>query len=522
MKKRTKTPVFKPYDQSIQLLIPPSWDDFISENHPVRVVNRVIEQIRLEPLLEQYALLGRPNYNPKMLLKLVVYGYLCNIYSSRKLEAFARENIHCMWLTAMNMPDHNTINRFRSERLKTVLKQIFSEVVKLLVESGHVSLQDIYVDGTKIEANANKYTFVWGRAIKTSRKKIGKQLEELWSYAEGVAKEELRQSPPPDFQKVDAEMVKDTIATIDAALKEKPVEKKVKQKLNYGKKHWPENLDKYEAQEQILGKRNSYSKTDPDATFMRMKEDHMRNGQLKAGYNVQVSTNDQLVVHYSIHQKPTDTTTLPVHITELESLYGSTPENLIADAGYGSEENYQYLKAKDICAYVKYSSFDRERRRKKTTDKLGVETLYYNQEKDCFYCPMGQPMNYAGEKIRVSENGYQQNLRVYTAVNCQGCPLRGACHKSAGNRKIEINRQLNAYRQEAEQLLTSEKGIAFRKKRCCDVEPFFGNMKQNKGFKRFLLRGLEKVAIEIGLVALAHNLKKVFMLEMRALQPALK
>ncbi len=510
MEKQKKTPVFKSYDQSIQPLIPPSWDDFISENHIVRVVNTVIEKIQLNPLLEQYKGGGRANYHPKMLLKLLVYGYLNNIYSSRQLEAFSNSNIHCMWLTAMSMPDHNTINRFRSERLKHSLKQIFSEVVKLLVASGHVSLQDVYVDGTKIEANANRYTFVWGKSIKTNKDKIGQQLEELWKYAEQVAKDELRQSVPADFKKVDAQMVKQTIETIDTALKEKQVEKKVKQKLQYGKKNWPGNLQKYEEQEKILGNRNSYSKTDTDATFMRMKEDHMLNGQLKPAYNVQISTNDQIVVDYSIHQKPTDTTTLPSHISDMLDLYKNKPDNIIADAGYGSEENYQFLNDRGINAYVKYNMFDKERKKSWNRKPLSTETLYYNKQKDCYYCPMGQPMHFLGTKNRKTANNYTQNVRLYQAVNCQGCPLMGACHKGQGQRVIEINEQLNEFRKQAETLLTSERGIAFRKKRCFDVEPVFGNMKQNKHFTRFLLRGLKKVSVEMGLVCLAHNLKKAY------------
>jgi len=515
MKKQKKTPVFKRYDQSIIPLIPPSWDEFITENHPVRVVNDVINRINLDSLHDEYQGGGRANYHPKMLLKLVVYGYLCNIYSSRKLEAFANENIHCMWLTTLQRPDHNTINRFRSARLKNPLKEIFTQVVKLLMESGHVGLQEVYIDGTKIEANANKYTFVWGKSIKGYKEKIGNQLEELWGYAESIAKEEMQQNTPPDFKKVDKEMVKQTVEAIDTALKEKVIDKKVKQKLSYGKKHWEESVERYESQEKILGDRNSYSKTDTDATFMRMKEDHMLNGQLKAAYNVQISTSDQVVLNYSLHQKPNDTTTLPGHVSEMVKLYGDKPENLTADAGYGSEENYQYLHEQGIRAYVKYNTFDRERRKKKDTNKLGVDTLYYNPEKDCYYCPMGQQMNYAGEKIRFTENGYEQILSCYTALNCEGCPLRGACHKSVGNRTIEINKQLSEYRREAAELLTSEKGVALRKKRCCDVEPVFGNMKQNKGFKRFLLRGLEKVAIEMGLVYLVHNLKKAWTLGFR-------
>jgi hypothetical protein len=174
-----------------------------------------------------------------------------------------------------------------------------------------LSLKELYTDGTKIEANANRYTFVWGNAIKTIKEKMKLQLEELWKYAQGVAASELDDTDPEGFYKIDKQKVEQTIAQIDAALKDKPVNKQIKQKLNYAKKHWPAVLDRYEQQQNIMGEgRKSYSKTDTDATFMRMKEDHMKNGQLKAGYNLQVSRNNQYITHYSIHQATTDSTTL--------------------------------------------------------------------------------------------------------------------------------------------------------------------------------------------------------------------
>jgi len=507
MKTKNTKVVFKPYDQRIQPLIPPSWDDYISENHPVRTINKVIDTINLEKLEAAYQGGGRANYNPRMLLKLLVYGYLSNIYSSRKLESFANESIYCMWLTNLQRPDHNTINRFRSTRLKDTLKEIFTQIVKLLIDSGHVSLEDVYVDGTKIEANANKYTFVWGRSIKYNKERIGKQLEEMWGYAESVAKEEMRQNQPVDFKKVDPDMVTQTIATIEKALEGKKISQKVKQKVGYAKKRWNETLKKYEKQEEILGQRNSYSKTDPDATFMRMKEDHMLNGQLKPGYNLQISTNNQIVLDYSLHQKPTDTTTLPKHVSGIQQHYGKHPENLIADAGYGSEENYEYLEQHDIQPYVKYNTFDKDQKGK-SKKVFPAESLYYNEAKDCYYCPMGQPMNFAGQRERRTENGYIRRSKLYRAVNCNGCPIRGVCHQGQGERVVEVNKKLNGYREKAAQLLKSEKGVALRKQRCVDVEPVFGNIKQNKGFKRFLLRGIEKVAVETGLVLLAHNIKK--------------
>jgi transposase len=501
---------FKAYQQNQLMSLPPTFDELIDVHHPVRVVNEVIEKIDIRPLIRKYKTGGCTSYHPKMLLKLLVYGYLCNQYSSRKLEAASKENIHFMWLTGMSKPDHNTINRFRSEKLKNQIKKIFTQVVLLMVESGHVDLQTVYTDGTKIESSANRYTFVWGQAIKKSKERITSQLEELWNYTQKLASEELKDTSPTIFKELDPEKVKEAIEQIDQALKDKPVSKKVKQKISYAKKNWPKKLHQYEESERILKERNSYSKTDPDATFMRMKEDHMGNGQLKPAYNTQISTNNQIITHFTIHQNPADTTTLKPHMEEFKDSFGFFPNELTADAGYGSEENYEYLEQNKIEAYVKYNYFDKEQKQNgREKPEFHVDNLHYNKEQDCFYCPMGQKMSFIGNAINQTETGYQRIISRYKAQNCFGCPIRGACHKRAAERIIEVSHRLNELKTQARERLKSEQGLIHRSRRPIDVEPVFGIIKSNRGFKRFLLRGLEKVNIEFGLLALAHNLKKM-------------
>lgn len=507
--------VFKTYNQGQPMLLPPSLDELISATHPVRVVNKVIDQLNIDPLMKNYKPGGTSSFHPRMLLKVLVYAYINNIYSSRKIEEALQQNIHFMWLSAMSTPDHNTINRFRSERLQAVLQDIFSQVVELLVAEGLLNLKELYVDGTKIEANANRYTFVWGKAIKTSRERIRKQLTVLWQYAKKVAAQESADTDPDDpsgsdFATIDAEEVEQTVRNINELLKDKTVDAKVSQKLKYAEKHWPSNLRKYEAQEKIMGEqRSSYSKTDPDATFMRLKEDHMKNGQLKPAYNVQISTNNQFIADYSIHQKTTDTNTLIEHLASHENMYNQTPDSVVADAGYGSEENYQALEQKSITAYVKHHQFDR--RQSKTIQNkqpFTADKLHYNGDRDCYYCPMGQAMERCGTRNRKTTTGFIQTLAIYKAKNCQGCPLRGVCHKGQGNRTVEVNHNLNVLKTQADHRLQSEEGIRHRKKRCWDVEAVFGNIKSNHQFRRFMLRGKKKVSIEIGLLALAHNLRK--------------
>lgn len=505
-------PVFKNYAQHQAALLPPSLDELIAPAHPVRTINRIIDGLDIDPLIKKYKGGGTSSYHPRMMLKVVVYAYVSNIYSSRKMEEACRANIHFMWLAAMQTPDHNSLNRFRSTRLQDVLRTIFRQVVLLLADEGLLSLKELYTDGTKIESAANRYTFVWAKAIQTNKAKISQQLDALWAYAQQVAADELDAPEPPDFSgaEITAEKVAETVERIDAALRDKPeASKAVKDKLKYAKKNWPQTLEKYAAQEQILAGRGSYSKTDPDATFMRMKEDHMQNGQLKPGYNIQVSSSNQYVVDYTVHQAPTDTITLVPHLDQLREDYAIQPQELTADAGYGSEQNYEALEQRGITAYVKYGSFDRDQHETTGGKKpFSADKLYYHESGDYFICPMGQRMENAGTEQRKTATGFKQTITRYRNRSCEGCPLRGACHKAKGVRTLEVNWNLDRHRKRAQELLTSERGIHHRKKRPVDTEPVFGNMKSNHGFRRFLLCGKRKVEVEVGLLSLAQNLRK--------------
>jgi len=409
----------------------------------------------------------------------------------------------------MQKPDHNTINRFRSDRLNHVIKEVFSQVVLLLVDQGVISLKEIYQDGTKIEANANRYTFVWGKAINYNKKRIEEQLKELWEYSQEVSKEELKDRAPVEFGQIESGKLSETIEQIDQALKGKKVPERIKKKVRYAKKNWPEKIKRYQDQQKTLGKRNSYSKTDPDATFMRMKEDHYTNGQLKPAYNWQISTTEQFIVNYSVHQNLSDTKTLEPHLEQFKALYNQMPEVLTADAGYGSEQNYDYLEQQQIKNFVKYNYFQKEQSKVIKQDISRPDNLYYNEEKDCLYCPMGQQMNKISERTRLNENGFWQSYSHYQAQNCHGCPLKGPCYKGKGNRIVEINNKLRRLKKQARENLMSDEGLRHRRKRPIDVEPVFGMIKHNRGFNRFRLRGLEKVSIELGLLSIAHNIAKL-------------
>ena len=513
-----QAPRFRLYDQNQMSLIPHSLEDFIPALHPVRIVNKVIDELDLSKLYEKYSNRGTLAYHPKMLLKVLVYAYVSNIYSSRKMEKVCKENVHFMWLSGMNFPDHNTLNRFRITALKDNIESIFYQIVSLFMQQGFICIEEAFVDGTKIEANANKYTFVWKKAVVNYKEKMFEQIQSIWEYADSVARQEQELPPPPDFKKMDQDSLTETINTLNSILKKSPnASKEVKSKLTRIAREYPKKLEEYLEKEEILQERNSYSKTDQDATFMRMKEDHMQNGQLKPGYNVQISTNNQFILSYSLHSNPTDTTTLIPHLENFKDNLGNLPKALTADAGYGSEENYQYLEQQNVDAYVKYNSFNNEleqaskkpRANSKADKKpFSVDKLYYNEQNDSYTCPIGQQMDYLDTVTRKTTTGFSQTIKRYQAENCTGCALHTLCHKAKGNRIIEVNENLKNHRKKASDLLQSDLGKEKRKKRCHDVETVFGNIKQNHGFRRFMLRGKEKVSLEFGLLAIAQNIRK--------------
>jgi len=430
-----------------------------------------------------------------------------------------------MWLCGMQQPDHNTINRFRKGQLKNTVKDVFAQVLLLLIEKGVARIEDYYVDGTKIESVANRYTFVWAKSVARYKASLLEKIALLVEQIEQANEEEEEKGGSPsdsedssedsgDKGKIeDSDSLKKTIARINDQLEEElSKSKRLKNKVKKLEETYLKKLSEYEKHEEILNGRSSYSKTDPDATFMRMKEDHMKNGQLKAGYNVQIGTSDQIIFNYTIHQNATDFPVFIPHMEDTEELFNSIeqslPKRLIGDAGYGSEQNYDYLQNKGIENYLKYPGYHQEK--KSTFKKNGFHTknLYYNAALDFYVCPIGQQMTYRYTFKQKSKLGYESEIRVYKAQNCEGCPLRAVCHRAKTNRVLNANPNLIKHRKIAKENLDSLRGIRLRKKRCCDVEPVFGHIKSNRLFKRFMLRSLEKVNLEFGLLAIAHHIKK--------------
>jgi hypothetical protein len=452
-KKRHNKVTFKAYDQDQMWLLPPSLGELIPADHIVRLVNSAIEGLNLEPLLNGYEGGGSSTYHPRMLLKALVYGYN-------------------------------------------------------------------YVDGTKMESVANRYTFVWAKNV--ARYKAGlldkvaaliEQIEQVNEQTEVEAKaRESSDGPGPKI--ADSQALEQTIERLNNQLEEElGKNKRLKKKLNKLEKEHLPKLREYEEQEDLLDGRSSYSKTDPDATFMRMKDDHLQNGQLKPGYNVQIGTEDQFIINYSLHQTTVDAPVFVEHMEDtkavLQSIGQVMPGRIGGDAGYGYEQNYDYLEAEQLESYLKYPGFFQEQKKAYQQNPFLVHNLYYNSEEDYYICPMGQRLSYWYSTKQQKKSGYEATYRMYRAQRCQACPLRGQCYKAKHNRRIiQVNQNLKRHKQQARQNLWSLRGIRMRKKRGVDVEPVFGHIKACRSFRRFMLRSLAKVSTEFGLLAIAHNIKK--------------
>lgn len=313
--------LYKSYTQNDSFLFHHALVTSFRKNHPVRTVNAILDNFDISEIESTYKGGGTTSYHPRMLLKIVVYAYLTNIYSGRRMASLLEENVFFMWLSGMSRPDFRTINRFRSERLADGrFESIFRQVVELLHEEGLVSLDVQYIDGTKIESVVNKYTFVWKGSVEKNKAKLIAKVDGVLKKAEAVLEEENADEPQEEITKEDLQKRTDRI--LEKMDKEGVSDKKLHKAVSKIKEESLPKLDEYDKHLEILGERNSYSKTDPDATFMHMKEDAMNNGQTKPGYNVQIATENQYIVNYDLYWRPTDYGTLIPFLESFHDKFG--------------------------------------------------------------------------------------------------------------------------------------------------------------------------------------------------------
>ena len=496
----------------------------VAADDSVRLLSQFIERMFLGDLYRTYCREGQENEaTPRQLLKILVYAYMNHIYSSREIEKACRRDVNFMWLLeGADVPDHTTIARFRTLHFAPCAERIMAEVTEFLHQIGEISGETIFIDGTKIEACANKYTFVWKKAV---TKNLEKLLLKLAAFVESC--EELYGLKLVYNGQVKMKHVKKLRRKLYALKESEGIEfvhgpgkpKSMVQKSIETLEGYLEKLKEYTKKLYVCGDRNSYSKTDQDATFMRMKEDAMGNGQLKAGYNIQHGVDSEYVVWLSAGPQPTDAPTLIPFLQEMERNLGAKfkYKKIVADAGYESEENYSYLEENGQTGYIKPANYEISKTRKYKKDIGRIENMDYEEASDTYTCRNGKTLTMSHVKKEKTKTGYERETTIYRCGDCGGCPYKKECIKGNHSKKpleerdktLYVSRKFNQYRKEDLERITSEEGCELRMNRSIQAEGSFGELKQNSGFRRFLCRGRQNVKAEAVLLAFAHNINKL-------------
>lgn len=495
---------------TVQLVLPIQMEFLIPATDSVRLLSQLLEELDYSKLYQAYSQIGRnPVVTPKNLFKVLVYGYMNNIYTSRALESACRRDVNFMWLLeGQKAPDHNTIARFRSERLEGVVQDMFNQMVLKLHELDEIAFENIFIDGTKIEACANKYSFVWKKSTDKNEAKLQAKVKKLL--------DRLMPENPPSEPVTSMEMTR-----VLSSLMEQATEQGLEFSSGKGSRKTQLQRDiellaecvekqrRYDRYNSLFDGRNSFSKTDTDATFMHMKEDHMRNSQLKPGYNVQLGIEGEYIVGVDISSERSDQQTLVPFLNLLDESYPHKFKSVVADAGYESEENYAYLESTGQTAYIKPQNYEKSKERKYAKDISKWENMVYDPVREVYTCANGKAMNHIYNKHIRHKSGYVSESKVYECEDCSDCLLKANCTKAKGNKRMVIASMFYEYRAQSLRNITSPKGILLRMNRSIQAEGAFGVLKEDHGYRRFLMRGKKNVRIEFLLLAIGFNVNKL-------------
>lgn len=484
------------FGRESQLKFDGFYEKTVLANDKVRLLEEVLERMDYTKLYRAYSAEGRPaKTSPKTMFKLLVYANSEGIYSSRDIAERCRRDINYLWLLNDEpAPSHNTVNRFRNKYLPYAAEDLFYQFVEFLYEIGEIQFENLFVDGTKIEANANKYSFVWKKSTNKYQGRLAKKIKSFISfinneYGYGFTEENTLN----DIYKVLIRKADGIDFVYGKGKRKTDIQRQIEQLQQF-----IQTQAKYEKYNETFKGRNSFSKTDPDATFMHMKDDHMRNAQLKPGYNLQIGVESQYIVGMDISNERSDTLTLIPFLTRMESRTNRQFSRIIADAGYESEENYTYFENKDgQTCFIKPTNYERSKTRKYKSNMNLRENMPYDAEKDEYTCKNGKKLIATYTEPKYTKSGFERQVTFYECESCEGCPYKKGCTRAKANRKMQVSKKFIEQREESRQKITSELGIKLRMNRSIQVEGAFGVLKWDYGFKRFLLRGEKKVRTEV-------------------------
>ena len=506
------------FSRPYQLKLPLEIGHVIPDNDCVRLLGQFVEELDLKDLYSTYSRVKENQVSPRQMLKIMLYAYHEHNYSSRGIEKACKRDINYMYLLeGRSAPDHATIARFRSIHFGQVADKYLAMMVNYLMDLGEISGKEIFIDGTKIEANANKYTFVWKKAVTKNQAKLLDKtallvqecvetygLREIWH---GQVKEKHLGKILKKLYEVKEEEGIEFVH--GSGCRKTQLQKHIELLEEYTAR-----LKEYSRKLKVLGDRNSYSKTDPDATFMRMKEDAMLNGQLKPAYNLQLGVDSGYISWLTLSPRPTDTSTLIPFLTSMEASLRHRYPVVVADAGYESEENYSFLEDHQITAMIKPANYEISKTRKYKIDISRRENMPYNPDGDFYTCMNGCRLYACSIYHKKSASGYDRKVTVYRCYECQGCPHKSECIKGTNwktpeeerFKKLNVSRKFERQRKECLERITSEEGIRLRVNRSIQAEGAFALWKEDGAFRQFLCRGQANVYAECVLMAIAQNI----------------
>lgn len=509
------------YESYYQIKLPLELERMIPASDPVRLLSAFVEGMDLSELYRTYDRIRKNQASPRQMMKIVLYAAMNRIYSSRDIQRSCQRDINFMYLLeGMPVPDHATIARFISLHFSRCSKELMTQMSEILYALGETSGKTIFIDGTKIESVSNKYTFVWKKSVIKNQSRLFEKInsfvgecEELYGirtvYNNRISLHTLKR-----LKKQLCRIRKEEgIVFVHGIGKRKTMLQKTTEQLD----EYLEKLKEYTKKLHTLGNRNSYSKTDPDATFMRMKEDAMRNGQLKPAYNIQHGVDSEYITWVDISAHPTDTLTLIPFLKDMERHLSYKYSEIVADAGYESEENYLFIEENGQLAYIKPQNYEISKTRKYKKDISRRENMSYDTGRDCYICRAGKELTVTNERKSKTASGYVSVKTYYECSDCTGCPYKTECIKGNNcktpmeerSKVLQVAKKMTQKRGEDLKRITTEYGTMLRMNRSIQAEGSFADVKEDMNFRRYLYRGKDNALAESILLAMGRNLNKL-------------
>ena len=500
-----------------QLKLPLDLSIKIDETDPMWSFLEVVREVNLNKYLKKHK--GNQGHNDRMMMKTVLFAYMNQVYSLRQMEEKCRTDIRFIYLSEEERPSHMAFQRFINNRLKGNMSDIFTEITEIICRKSKADTRILFLDGTMLEANANKFTFVWKKtAEKTLKKSMAHVQEAICSIEKDTGlKYEYKELIPDHLNgfavKVLQYCEEREIRFVYGKGKRKTSIQRSYDELRKHTGKIEECLEKIE----ICGEdRNSYSKTDHDATFVHMKYDYyMDTGVFKPGYNIQRGESDEYIRHIRVGNDRTDSRTFIPFMEGYQKRYDELPGIIVADAGYGSYDNYMWCAIHQTDAYIKYQQYEKEKTAEFRKQKFRKENLLH-EENGKLLCPKGREFIYQFDMVS-NRTDHLSIDQIYECKTCNRCPYRKNCTKSKGNRQVKINVVLDELREAARERLDSAAGRQLREQRCIQAEGTFGIIKNDWNYVRVHRHGFENVENEIYLVCIGFNLKKYHYKKLRSL-----